>query len=72
MRKMGKLKTDVSKISPTANSGLRVEDPGSTTGETTAVEARVNTRANAADHSKINPNKTAKPPPHRHDLDFPA
>jgi hypothetical protein len=67
---MAKLPTDASKTSQTASSGLQAEASASSSEVVTAVEARVNTKANAVDHFLISPSKTVKPPPHKRDHDF--
>src|SRR5271156_1871094 len=68
-RRAGKHTTVASKTTPTANSGLQVEAASTSSSEVASVEeVRVNTRANVVDRFLINPNRTAKPPPHKRDL----
>jgi len=68
-RRVGKHTTVASKTTPTANSGLQVEAASTSSSEVASVEeVRVNTRANVVDRFLINPNRTAKPPPHKRDL----
>src|ERR1700733_13506708 len=69
-RRMGKHTTAGSKTTPTANSGLQVEAASASSSEVATVEeAKVNTRANVVDRFLTNPNRTAKPPRHKRDLD---